>query len=567
MGYQSITIKKIIQQIGNNEVYLPALQRHFVWDYKKIEMLFDSLMKDYPIGTFLFWNVNKEKANEYTFYKFISNYNERTNRLNLKAEKPEMKDRIIGVLDGQQRLSSMYIALQGTYAYKLPRKRVNNPEAYPVRSLYLDILKGVDESKSEEVYQFKFLTDSQINQSQDNCNSFWFPVKEVLKWDNEDEIDNYVDEHSQLTRTSEKMLHKLWRSIMDPQHPLINYFEINTPNLDNILDIFVRVNSTGQPLSKSDLLFSTIVANWDDAREKMEALIIKMNEKGEGFRFNTDYIIRACLMLTDCPILFKVQTFKKENINKIKCNWLKISEALLHVVDILVEFGFSDETLTSYNSTLPIAYYIYQGGNINEIDKENMRKYLIISMLNGIFGSHGDAILREFRKAYKEKNQYNSFDIEWIRKLKFSGDKSYSLTKEDIEEIFEDNTKNAYTFMILSLLYPHLKLNQVKFHQDHIHPYAGFSKDKLLKLGINQDDIKRWMEMRDKLANLQLLEGSENQSKQNKSLKDWITTLPNQDKYKIDNYIPLNCNLELVNFDDFYSERKKLMVNAIKNII
>jgi len=103
-------------------MYLPALQRHFVWHHDQIELLFDSMMKGYPIGTFLFWKVNKQLADTYTFYEFISNYHEKDNYLNDKAKKTEIKEEIIGILDGQQRLSSMYIALQGSYAYKLPYK-------------------------------------------------------------------------------------------------------------------------------------------------------------------------------------------------------------------------------------------------------------------------------------------------------------------------------------------------------------------------------------------------------------------------------------------------------------
>lgn len=102
---------------------------------------------------------------------------------------------------------------------------------------------------------------------------------------------------------------------------LINYYKIEEQELDNILDIFVRVNSGGTVLSKSDLLFSTIVANWQEARQKIEDLLNTINKKGNGFCFDNDFIMRSCLVLTDCPILFKVRSFKKENINKIKNQW------------------------------------------------------------------------------------------------------------------------------------------------------------------------------------------------------------------------------------------------------
>lgn len=571
MAYNYQTIKKTMLQIGNNEVYLPALQRHFVWKPHQITMLFDSMMKGYPIGTFLFWNVDKTTANQYTFYKFISEYHERTNHLNQKAAKPELKDRILGVLDGQQRLSSMYIALQGTYAYKMPRKRYNNPDAYPVREMYLDLLHEVDISNSEDTYAFQFLTAEEAkkeNQAADRRH-YWFLVKTVLLWDKVGKCSDYISEHKlDACNTAMGMLVSLWNCIC--QEPLINYFEIDNPDLDNILDIFVRVNSAGAQLSKSDLLFSTIVANWDNARDEMELLILKMNEKGDTFRFNTDFVIRACLMLTGCPILFKVETFKKSNIDIIKSNWGRISQALLRTIDLLVEFGFSDENLTSYNSILPISYYLYQGGSVIGAQKQNMKKYLITALLNGVFGTHGDTVLREIRSAINTRDIYTEFSYLWFQTLTINGEQAFRLNDADIEAIFEDNQKNSYTFMVLSLLYPHLKLNQYKFHQDHMHPYAAFSRPNLLKFGLGEDQIEEWQNNRNKLPNLQLLEGSENQSKQALPLEDWIRQLQEpggSDAYKRINYIPGDVSLKLTDFEAFYSRRKALMVQKLKEIL
>jgi len=141
MRYDSKSIKEVIEMIGRNEIYLPAIQRKFVWKPEQIESLFDSIMRGYPIGTFLFWFVRGEKKNDYTFYKFIQGYHERDGYLNEIAPKPELKEEIIGVLDGQQRLSSMYIALQGTYAYKKPYARWNNDNAFPRRKFYFNLFK------------------------------------------------------------------------------------------------------------------------------------------------------------------------------------------------------------------------------------------------------------------------------------------------------------------------------------------------------------------------------------------------------------------------------------------
>ncbi len=52
-----ISIQQAIAAVADDEYVLPAIQREFVWDTDQIETLFDSLMRDYPISTFLFWKV------------------------------------------------------------------------------------------------------------------------------------------------------------------------------------------------------------------------------------------------------------------------------------------------------------------------------------------------------------------------------------------------------------------------------------------------------------------------------------------------------------------------------
>jgi uncharacterized protein with ParB-like and HNH nuclease domain len=74
MEYEHWTIKEAMNQIGAKKLYLPAIQRKFVWDAWQIERLFDSIMRDYPIGTFLFWMVEDAKHNDYSFYEFILHY-------------------------------------------------------------------------------------------------------------------------------------------------------------------------------------------------------------------------------------------------------------------------------------------------------------------------------------------------------------------------------------------------------------------------------------------------------------------------------------------------------------
>jgi len=594
--YKTDSIGNIMKQISQNEIYLPAIQRKFVWSYDQIEMLFDSIMRGYPIGTFLFWSVLGDTKDDYTFYKFIQNYHERDDYSNEIAPNPDLKDKIIGVLDGQQRLSSMYLALQGTYAYKKKHYRVESDKAYPKREMYLNLFPS---TKLEDglIYEFKFLEEGNteiidINQPyfRFKDEKLWFKVKEVFKWSSDPDLDKFYDdlvespsinpeiislikEMKQKIKHTLRIIHK--RIILED---LINYYELEHQDLDKILDIFVRVNSGGTPLSKSDLLFSTIVARWEDARNEIDSLLKTINQKGDGFNFDNDFIMRACLVLTDSQIVFTVKSFKKENIEKITENWEQIKSSIEKMTDLLVEFGINQKNLTSLNATIPIAYYILKEGNLSKKTKPELKIYLIQSLLQRVYGGQGDSVLASMRDALRTKDQESyvlrnkSFEIaDFVHNLDLPGNKRFKIDEEDIEDLLESK-KGPYTFLILSLLYPNLKYGLNRLHQDHIHPASSFTNAKLNKNKISEEKWKHWQILKDQLPNLQIMEGSENESKNKTPFDEWlhgenIDDIPNVsdiNKFLADNYIPKETSLEFKDFEMFFEERKRILRDEIK---
>lgn len=76
MSYVSLnskTIKSILEDINVNKYLLSSIRREFIWSTAKIEKLFDSLMRDYLINSFLFWQVRGEGIQNYKFYEFLRN--------------------------------------------------------------------------------------------------------------------------------------------------------------------------------------------------------------------------------------------------------------------------------------------------------------------------------------------------------------------------------------------------------------------------------------------------------------------------------------------------------------
>ena len=136
--------------------------------------------------------------------------------------------------------------------------------------------------------------------------------------------------------------------------------------------------------------------------------------------------------------------------------------------------------------------------------------------------------------------------------------------------MFETYEIGAKTFMILSLLYPHLKYSQKGFHQDHMHPYAGFEESKIKDLVlpdgtvIDDDTKEEWRRRRNTLANLQLLEGRENESKKATPLVDWLKVTGNRENTE---YLPEDVSCELANFEEFMEKRQELMSKKLKEIL
>ena len=571
MAYEKKNIRAVIEEINSRKIYLPAIQRKYVWDDDQITRLMDSIMLGYPIGTFLFWKVRKSIINkkEYSMYEFIKDFHERDVYKNPSAPQPfsigSDEETIWAVLDGQQRLTSLYIALQGSMSRKLPNKRWKNDDAFPIKKLYLD-LHSQRTDEEDISYEFKFLTQEEAKKQKDD--KLWYLVKDILKYSQDELVTDLIIPNGWASdKVAMKNISLLHTRLVGDE--IINYFEVQTDSIDSVLDIFVRVNSGGTVLSKSDLLFSTIVSHWDKARDEIDKLLAEINKIGEGYKFSNDFIMRTCLYVLDMSVTLKVETFKKESVLKIKNNWENIRKTIKDTVDLLNEFGFNSENIISYVAVSPMVYYRFKGGNFDAESKSELRKYIVISQVRQVFGAATNSALTSIREALKAAPT-DSFKMGNLLKVRFTGERTLRYTSEEIDAMFDTYEIGAYTFMLLSLLYPNLKYSQKGFHQDHMHPYAGFEESKIANLKLPDgsiiDDVRKdeWRRRRNTLANLQLLEGRENERKNATPLVDWIEVIANRENAK---YMPSDSSFELSHFEDFMDKRQKLMSDALKAIL
>jgi hypothetical protein len=167
-----ITVAEAILAIQKRDYLLPAIQREFVWSAEKTEALFDSLMRGYPVGSFLFWKVKEENSQTYKFYEFMQSYDEHDNK-RLKPYVIPLPKTLTVVLDGQQRLTSLAIGILGFRADRVKGKWASNPNAYPKKRLHLNLaakFQGQDDLDRE--FDFRFLTEAEAGIA--SPSEFWF---------------------------------------------------------------------------------------------------------------------------------------------------------------------------------------------------------------------------------------------------------------------------------------------------------------------------------------------------------------------------------------------------------
>lgn len=566
MEYRAVVIRDIIRDI-NKSHFLPAIQREFVWKPERIEKLFDSIMGDYPIGSFLFWKLPPEKKNDWAIYEFIRDF-DGENPHNNPANMNGITRDVSLILDGQQRITSLFIGLRGSYRFLYYRWRNTK--------LYLNLLKKAvpnDENPEELTYQFEFRESPEPSNGN---KELWYEVGKILDYDDAEEAKDALRDAFQVlseddVRNANSLVGRLHSRIHTK--PTISYYEERTPSYDKVLEIFVRANSGGVTLEYSDLLLSTATAKWEklDARNEIHSFTDEINGTGSGYNFGKDFVLKGCLYLTgDLPIAYKVQNFIKSNLLQIEDNWENIETYLSLTIRLISKFGFNSKNIVAPLALLPVSYFLLKKGKPT-FDKSSdaddvkiqseIRKWLIVVLLQNAFGSSTDNKLKSLRDILNAAPNFDVFPTDDLN------------AKLAIQSAFNDNEINQflgygyqgrYTFLVLSLLYPGRDWKDAVFHEDHIFPKSEFTEAKLRARGYDKDRIDRYMSTFNSVLNLQLLTDTENLSKNATPFEDWLKT--RDEDFRKRHHIPVLQSYSMDAYEDFISARKAAIAPILKNL-
>ena len=565
MQNQKRSFRKIVSYLNDEEsegggFWLPNIQRPFVWSEDQIARLFDSIMREYPISTLLVWKTKEPIKHR----AFIDNYHRDIKLTDF--HKPENNHSKMMVLDGQQRLQSLYIGLKGSYSGTS-------------RELYLDILSGELVSPEDIRYRFSFLEKSHAAWP-------WVRFKDIVFVTSK--LDTQIAKEIKAlapatlsTEDAEKIETNIGRARQEfVNNDNLTYQEldgIDNPNayrIDDIVEIFIRANSGGTKLGKSDLLFSLLIASWDDADREIESLLEDLNQG--GFDFDRDFILKACLTILGKGARYDVEKFRDgKTKHEIISNWEAIATSIKDVRDFVVSKTYirSNKALPSYLALIPIIYYRYHYAK-KFIVNTTLSEYLLRSLVTGVFGGSPDNLIDKIVRNIKETGD---FDLKEVFGVILADNRNLEITTD---VIFGQNYTSRTIHLFFNLWYlnfnytPALDGNGPQI--DHIFPQSLLKSVKDVNPESGKLNLLHYSQaQRDQIANCMLLTAEENgfEGKCAQPPSAWfdLSRFSNEEAqatyFKL-HLIPPDPELwKLENYEKFVEARKLLIEEKFKHML
>lgn len=561
------SIREVLSRVQSSEIILPALQREFVWKKRDIEGLFDSLLQEYPINTFMSWEVNDILQQSMAFYCFLNpKYKEGGTNSDYVNNTQVHKSVII---DGQQRLTSLYIALYGSYTTAKRNSEMflylNMDGARNVAvSVNDDEESGLQNSADQEFrYDFRFMTDAEAN-TRMGKGEHWLKVKEAFmqnfnsfKWLFEHNLSD-----NEFATTTMQQLMKVFTDTA-----VLNFYEIKRNKLQDVLDVFIRTNNGGKRLTKGDLLLSMITVNWvqstskENARKYVEDVVSAVSN--EGYKVDKDWVLKCTLFLLAPDVKMDVSNFDKKVSSEIFANKERIKDSIASAFNLIKSFGIQEKGLTSKLAVLPIVHYIYTNKLAQSIRKQynngikksvatghylQMRTWLFRAIVREFFTNGSDAKLKIVRTILEDHPKKDYFPVNEIVSQFMNDNANINVDDKVIDTLLMTSKKDS--FPVLNIIYSDRFDTTKNYDVDHMHP----QKDSCCKDGF------------DTLPNLQLLESNQNRSKNDFSLKDWVNQLGQTEKDLL--IIPESkVSLELADFDKFFKAREVILRKKLEEML
>lgn len=314
------SLPRILTDMKSGNLQIPRFQRRFVWPVTKTRALLDSIYKEFPIGTFFLWRAPLENAGMFRSMEEVG------------IPVPAQGQQVSYILDGQQRLSSLFVVLSGIQLGSRDYGRICID--LETASKYDE---NIEEGFEESIFVYRKPNDER-----------YVAVKDILGSRSFDVYDNLPRKWKPTFQKARKVLENYPFSVV----------WIQEQKLHDAITIFQRINQGGKPLSRYDLVCANLWANDFDFRKRVSTINEKFDQEGFGELHETIYTQSFALILQDkCTTLAELSL----ETEAVRSSWDKVIRAINLAVDFASSnLGVKRAGFLPYRGVVPVlAYFFY----------------------------------------------------------------------------------------------------------------------------------------------------------------------------------------------------------------
>jgi len=533
------TIGDLLKDIKYGDLVLPEFQRGYVWKPKQIKSYVQSLYRNYPTGHFLIWKTTDPKKVRGEVSESDGSYKKL-------------------ILDGQQRLTTLYALFEGS-----------PPPFFEGKDLYFKLYFNFIEE------EFEFWQPVKMRD-----NPSWIEITPYLKKGLHDFLGELNSLPEDLRNLYMKYLNRL--TALDAMRNYPYDLDIvprggQEMKVEEVVQVFNLVNSSGVTLGKSDLALAHICSFWPEARGQLKNFYLKLKETGFDFKIGKgrelEFFVRCIAGVAIGNILLE-GIFYKTSTDVIKEAWGQVKYIVEYLINLLRNDAYIDssDNLTTFYVLIPIVVYLArnQGYFTNEPEKRKFLYWFYAAQLRARYSGAMETSLQADLNALKQidpvsgliqnlLSQSGRINVE-PKELAGKGTRS---TFYNMVYIVARSLGALDWFTGISLYSKHLgQPNRIESH--HIFP-----KSRLYNEGGYSGTDSEAQKIVNEIANRAFLTQKAN-LKTGKSLPSEYLPLIKQNYPKAlsAQFIPISLELwNLDRYEDFLNERRKLISDAINNFL
>ena len=530
-------ISTILEKIDENQLFVPAFQREYVWKRDDAKQLIDSLIKEYPTGTMLTWETSNPPE-----LKGPHKYNENQGAVKL-------------LLDGQQRVTTLYMLIRGV----IPPYYSEQEIMEDTRNLFVQL----------ETLELSYYMKTRME-----TNPLWQNITHVFQRNirARDVVRNLEEKGETVTRERQDRIDDNTRAI---ENILARDFPEQTipvkASIREAIDIFYKVNASGVALTDAELALAQISGYWPQARDRFKAKLAALEK--EGFVFKLDFIV---YVLLGC--LYHLGSDMKklhdaENSDKIRAAWDRLEKQVLdYVVNLMRTNAFVDHTdeINSPYALVPIIAYCFdkKGTHLTDAEIRKMVKWFFYSQVRTRYVSQLPQKLdRDLRtvaespqpfdallQVIAEENRLEILPAEFVgRAIQHP---LFSMVRWYLK------SRGAVCFTTGMSLRRNMG-SKYQLERDHIFPYS-----KLKEVGYGEGNRVKYA-LAQELTNRAFLTQVANRGKAAAQAADYLAEV----KQKFPKALELQCIPEdpelwkIENYEQFLEERRKMLAKNLNGFL